>query len=133
MAGGNRKQGNISRSLDRFSYFALMLRTIARYPPGNDFAPFGYKSTESSRVFVIYRDLLVRTETANLSALESSLFPETITPCGCSFVTHLCNPPLLIILQSQIPRLLQQVHPGQVSPRQREQPQLPFPVLHSGT
>jgi hypothetical protein len=94
MARGDGQQSDVSGPLDRFGNFTLMFRAIAGNSPGNDLSPFRNERTESSRILVVDLYLLVSTETAYLSALKSSFFPAAISPCGCSFVTHICNPPL---------------------------------------
>ena len=65
-----RQDGDTARSLDRHGDFPLMLGTVSRDPPGNDFSPFGNKITKDPRILIVDAQLLVRAEATDLSSQE---------------------------------------------------------------
>ena len=91
MCAGYRQQGYVSGPLDGLGYLPLMFGAIAGYPARNDFPTFTDKITESAGVLVIYGYLFIGAETANLPALERSLFPGTAASLWGSFVTHISS------------------------------------------
>jgi hypothetical protein len=72
--GGERQQGNLPRSFHGKRQHPLMLGTVAGNPSRNDLAPFRNKITQSFRIFVIYLEFTVDTETADLATMECASF-----------------------------------------------------------
>ncbi len=69
-----RHQGDITSPFDRQCHLALMGRTVAGNPPGNDLAPFGDECSENLDVFVIDILNVILTESAHFAFFESTCF-----------------------------------------------------------
>ncbi len=63
---GEGENRDIARSLDRRRHLSLVLRTVARDSPGDDFTPLGDEVSQDPRVLIIDIQLLIGAESTYL-------------------------------------------------------------------
>ena len=88
---GEWQNRNVTRSFDRRCHLPLVLCTVARDPPGNDFSPFGNKISEDSRVLIIDVHFLIGAESTNLAPDERFFLPVgsgSFRPVHSSLLSH---------------------------------------------